>query len=257
MCLILIALQQHPRYPLIIAANRDEYFDRPAAPAHFWPEAPRLLAGRDLKAGGTWLGITREGRFAAVTNVREPDRHQPDALSRGDLTCQFLLGSANPADYLQQLQARADRYNGFNLICGDIHRLHHYSNRNGAPTVLGSGLHGVSNHLLNTPWPKVTGGKAALATMIGKGDFTLDDLLTVLNQREAAPDHNLPDTGVGLPMERVLSSRFIHAPAMGYGTRVSTALRISHEGLAEWREWTWNPQGQCTERAEHDFQVQV
>lgn len=256
MCLILIALQQHPRYPLVIAANRDEYFDRPAAPAHFWPEAPQLLAGRDLKAGGTWLGITRQGRIAAVTNVREPGRHRPDALSRGELTSQFLLGHARAADYLQQLQARAEHYNGFNLICGDLQQLYHYSNRSGAPTALRPGLHGISNHLLDTPWPKVTGGKTALARVLAQPEFTLDELLALLNQRDPAPDDQLPDTGVGLLVERALSSRFIHAPAMNYGTRVSTALRIDHAGWAEWREWTWNPQGECIERAEHDFQVQ-
>lgn len=257
MCLILIALQQHPRYPLIVAANRDEYFSRPAAPAHFWPEAPQLLAGRDLHAGGTWLGITREGRFAAVTNVREPDRHKHDALSRGDLTCQFLLATAPAPDYLQQLHTSRDLYNGYNLICGDINQLYHYSNRADTPTPLTTGLHGISNHLLDTPWPKVTSGKTALATAITQANFSLDDVLPVLNQREPAPDDALPDTGVGLPLERALSSRFIQAPFMGYGTRVSTVLRVSKEGDVEWREWTWNEQGECTQRAEHDFPLRL
>jgi uncharacterized protein with NRDE domain len=255
MCLILIAIHQHPRFPLVVAANRDEYFNRPAAPAHFWPEAPQLLAGRDLQAGGTWLGLTRSGRFAAVTNVREPGRNRADALSRGALTCEFLLGDQPARVYLQDLQARGDHYNGFNLICGDINRLYHYSNRGGDPVLLPTGLHGVSNHLLDTPWPKVTGGKAALAAVLADDDFTLDAVLPVLNQRDPAPDEQLPDTGVGLLMERALSSRFIQAPLVGYGTRVSTALRVDRAGNVEWREWTWNAAAKCVQVAEHDFSL--
>jgi uncharacterized protein with NRDE domain len=255
MCLILIAIGQHPRFPLVVVANRDEYFNRPAAPARFWPEAPQLLAGRDLQAGGTWLGLTRAGRFAAVTNVREPGRNRPDARSRGDLPTHFLLGDQPATHYLQDLQPHADRYNGFNLICGDIHRLYYYSNRGGDPMALQAGLHGISNHLLDTPWPKVTGGKAALADVLTHEDFSLDALLPVLNQREPAPDEQLPDTGVGLLMERVLSSRFIQAPFAGYGTRVSTALRVDHDGHAQWREWTWDETGNCVQVAEHDFSL--
>lgn len=255
MCLILIAIHQHPRFPLVVAANRDEYFNRPAAPASFWPEAPQLLAGRDLLAGGTWLGLTRSGRFAAVTNVREPGRNRPDALSRGALTCEFLLGDRPAQAYLQDLQTRGNQYNGFNLVCGDIKQLYHYSNRGGDPVLLPTGLHGVSNHLLDTPWPKVTGGKAALAAMLADDDFTLDAVLPVLNQRDPAPDEQLPDTGVGLLMERALSSRFIQAPLVGYGTRVSTALRVDTDGNVEWREWTWNAAAECVQVAEHDFSL--
>lgn len=256
MCLILIAIEQHPRYPLVVAANRDEFHARPALPAAFWPDAPRLLAGRDLQAGGTWLGITRQGRFAAVTNVREPGRNQPDALSRGELSSAFLLGTQPALDYLSALQRKADAYNGFNLVCGDAGNLFHYSNRNGDPVRLAAGLHGVSNHLLDTPWPKVSGGKADLAALLQQTDFAPEDLLALLNQRQIAPDNTLPDTGVGLAMERVLSSRFIHAPGMAYGTRASTVLRVTHDGKVQWREWSWNAAGECTQTQAHDFALE-
>lgn len=255
MCLILIALQQHSRYPLVIAANRDEYFSRPAAPADFWTNAPQLLAGRDLQAGGTWLGITRSGRFAAVTNVREPGRQRSDARSRGDLTTGFLTDTRDPLTYLAQLQAEADAYNGFNLICGTPDSLFHYSNRAAVPVRLQAGLHGVSNHLLDTPWPKLVSGKQALGDLVSKGEFSLDDLLPVLDHREPAPPHLLPDTGVGSLMESVLSSRFIHAPAMDYGTRVSTALRVDARGRVEWQEWTWDRNGQCIDVRRHGFEL--
>ncbi|MEZ5506646.1 MAG: NRDE family protein [Gammaproteobacteria bacterium] len=166
MCLILIALQQHSRYPLVIAANRDEYFRRPAAPADFWADTPQLLAGRDLQAGGTWLGITRSGRFAAVTNVREPGRQRSDARSRGDLTTGFLTDTRDPQDYLAQLGAEADTYNGFNLICGTPNSLvplfHTAPRRRSCPAAGGPAISGVSNHLLDTPWPKLVSGKQAL-----------------------------------------------------------------------------------------------
>lgn len=257
MCLILIALHQHSRYPLVVAANRDEFFERPAAAAEFWPDAPQLLAGRDLQAGGTWLGATRNGRFAAVTNVREPDQTRPDARSRGELTSGFLLGHASAEDYLSELQPVGNQFNGFNLICGTVHQLFHYSNRSPAPIALTSGVHGVSNRVLDTPWPKVTGGKAELTTLLQQSTFNLDEVIPILNQRNPAADETLPDTGVGLVMERMLSSRFIHAPLTGYGTRVSTVLRVDITGQVEWKEWSWNSAGECESVRDHRFPLSV
>ena len=253
MCLILIALNHHPRYPLVMAANRDEYFRRGTAPAAFWPDAPNLLAGRDLEAGGTWLGITRSGRLAAVTNVREPSRNDPQAHSRGELTRDFLLGDESPQQFLTNLQSRADAYNGFNLLVGAPDALLYYSNRDQTPRTLPPGLHGVSNHLLNSPWPKVEQGKAALGQLLDQPAFALEDLLPLLNNRAQAPDVQLPDTGVGPELERILSSRFIHAPALGYGTRASTALRLDHHGRVEWMEWTWAPDGNLAKTITETF----
>ena len=256
MCLILIAINQHARYPLVVVANRDEFHTRPATPMDFWPQAPSLLAGRDLQAGGTWLGITRQGRFAAVTNVREPGLNRSDALSRGELPLQYLAGTLTASQYLAELQARAQSYNGFNLLCGTLAQVLHYSNRVEAPTALGSGVHGISNAVLDTPWPKVTTGKAALAAVLSQPDFELDDLLPVLNQRAAAPDASLPDTGVGLAMERILSSRFINAPELAYGTRASTVLRVSNQGQVQVKEWSWNDQGALAGLRHYDFMLE-
>lgn len=262
MCLILLALDRHPRYPLVLVANRDEYFSRPAAPAAFWPDAPDLLAGKDLSAGGTWLGITRQGRLAAVTNVREPGRNRADARSRGELTTRFLQGQQPVEHFLDQLQQQGDAYNGFNLLCGQInpdtaHQLYHFSNRASAPQPLQPGLHGISNHLLDTPWPKLTSGRSALAAVLHQEDFLLDDLLPVLDHRLPAADADLPDTGVGLPMERILSARFIQAPEIGYGTRASTVLRVDRDGRVEWKEWSWDADGSLTRAVRHGFTLEA
>lgn len=150
MCLLVLAFRQLPGEPVLLAANRDEFHDRPAAPAQFWPEAPRLLAGRDLLAGGTWLGLTRHGRFAAVTNYREPPRGTAPRASRGHLVRDYLLGAATAGDYLRALQRRADDYAGFNLLLGDAGQLWWYSNRGGPPQRLAPGVYGLSNALLDT-----------------------------------------------------------------------------------------------------------
>ncbi len=239
MCLILLAWQAHPDYPLVIAANRDEYFDRPTAPAQFWSDAPRLLAGRDLQSGGTWLGITREGRFAALTNFREPE--QPPAAapapSRGELVSAFLTGQQSPVAYLTELEESAQRqqaanYRAFNLLCGTLDgELYYYSNR--APSERSThsriapvtpGIHGLSNRLLDTPWPKVTRGKKALEQALP----TLPDvapLFQLLSDETRAADQDVPHTGISLEWERVLSSAYIRAPH--YGTRSSTVLMFN------------------------------
>lgn len=255
MCLILLALDQHPRYSLVLATNRDEFFARPTTPAAFWPEAPDLLAGRDLQAGGTWLGITRQGRLAAVTNVREPGGLRAGARSRGDLTGAFLLSQQPAAGYLDELQGRGGDYNGYNLICGDVNgELYYQSNRQRGLQPLAAGFHGISNASLDTPWPKVVQGQAALHAVLIQEDFLLDDLLPVLNNRNPAPDEQLPDTGAGQTMERMLSSRFIHSA--GYGTRASTILRVDREGRVEWKEWRWNGDGELEGATRYGFNLQ-
>jgi uncharacterized protein with NRDE domain len=234
MCLIFVALDAHPNFRIVIAANRDEFYDRPAAPASFWHEAPQLLAGRDLRAGGTWLGITRAGRVAALTNYRDAASGSAGAPSRGRLVSNFLLSREPPVPYLEKISADASRYNGFSLLVGQGARFYYYSNRSEGIRMLGPGIHGLSNHLLDTPWPKVEKGKEALKSLLARESFCPEDLFHFLLDREAAPDGLLPDTGVGLKMERMLSPVFVHSP--GYGTRSSTVILLDRTGRAAFTE---------------------
>jgi len=239
MCLILIAWEKHPRWRLVAAANRDELHARPTAPAEWWgPQAPDLLAGRDLQEGGTWLGVTRAGRFAAVTNIREPQRTIPGAPSRGHLVGNFLLSRAPSLGYLAGLMPLAQAFNGFNLLVMDGVTLAWLSNRAPAMRTLPPGVYGVSNHLLDTPWPKVVRGKDDLraALALDDGDALEARLFESLARRDPAPDGELPDTGVGTEVERALSSAFIATPE--YGTRSSTVLLIGRDGEARMTERT-------------------
>lgn len=229
MCLILIAWRAHPDYPLVVAANRDEFFARPSAAAAFWSEAPQVLAGRDLEAGGTWLGASREQRFAALTNYREGGRPAADARSRGALVADFLTGDASPAAYLAQVAARSADYNGFNLFVADDQRLAYYANRgNDQPRWLNPGIYGLSNHLLDTPWPKLATAKArfaaALAELPKQAPF-----FDLLADQEIVADAQLPETGVPLEWERILSAVFVRCG--NYGTRASTLLTRHRQGL--------------------------
>ncbi|MGV8059272.1 MAG: NRDE family protein [Smithellaceae bacterium] len=224
MCLILFAYKIHPTYPLIVAANRDEFYDRRSSPVEFWEDAPQILAGRDLKAGGTWLGITREGKFAAITNYRDPVAFKTRAPSRGKLIKNFLRGSSSAADYVNKISKQAGLYNGFNLICADKADLFVYSNRADMQK-LTAGIYSLSNRFLDTPWPKMVRGKKALAAaMTERGPALEAALFTILANRKIAPDNKLPSTGVGVEWERLLSSIFIESPS--YGTRSSTVLLI-------------------------------
>jgi uncharacterized protein with NRDE domain len=228
MCLILFAWKMHENFPLVLAANRDEFHERPSAPAAFWEDAPDLLAGRDLREGGTWLGITREGRLAALTNYRDPTSLKIGAPSRGRLVCDYLRGREIPEAYLLRIAPDADLFNGFNLLVGDPERLFCFSNR-GARERLDPGIYGLSNRLLDTPWPKVERGKTALlALLAGKQDPSPETLFDLLTDRTRPPDDRLPDTGVGLAWERILSPLFIESPV--YGTRSSTVLLIDRRG---------------------------
>lgn len=222
MCIIALAWQVQVDFPLIAAANRDEFYARPAAPARFWTDQPSLLAGRDLREGGTWLGVTRTGRFAALTNVREPG--QPSgSRSRGLLVAEFLRGDAAPMAYLQAVAASGTLYGGFNLLVADGGTLAWYSNRHVEPQRLSPGVYGVSNHLLDSPWPKVQRLKSGLAASLEAGAGA-NDVLTLLSNNDQPADADLPDTGVGLAMERLLGPCFIRAPH--YGTRCSTVVRL-------------------------------
>jgi uncharacterized protein with NRDE domain len=240
MCLILFAHRAHPDYRLVVAANRDEWFRRPTAPAGFWADAPGLLAGRDLEQQGTWLGVTTTGRFAAVTNFRDPGSHRPGAPSRGRLVSDFLRGTATPLAYLEDLQSAAAAYNGFSLLVGDAGSLGCFSNRDGEVRELGPGVYGLSNGLLDEPWPKVRLGKARLARRLDDG-LDADALLALLDDDGIAPDHELPRTGVGVEWERRLSSLRVRAD--GYGTRSSTALLIGAGGGVTFAERSFDAAG--------------
>jgi uncharacterized protein with NRDE domain len=238
MCLVLFAGHTHSAYPLVVAANRDERFDRPAAPAAWWSDAPHVLAGRDLQGRGTWMGVTRDGRWAAVTNVREPSVPQrPDAPSRGDLVAGFLRGDDDARTYAARIATRAAEWNGFNLLLGGAEGVWWLSNRAPGPARVEPGVHGLSNALLDTPWPKVERGRDDLARILAGPEEEMEEaLFRTLALRDPAPDTRLPDTGVGLEWERALSSPFIALP--DYGTRASTVLLIGQDGTVRFTERT-------------------
>lgn len=224
MCLILFAIDAHPQYPLILAANRDEFFARRTQSLHWWQERPDVLAGKDLEAGGTWFGVRRDGRIAAITNYRQPsDMTWP--TSRGQLAHDFLFGDATPLQFLQQLEKTADQYAGFNLLLGDKGSYWHFSNRSEKPpTQVTAGVHGLSNALLDTDWPKVSRGCDALRHEL-KGDVSIKALFDILTDTQIAADSELPETGVGIDKERFLSPLFIRSA--DYGTRASTILTLN------------------------------
>lgn len=243
MCLLVLAYKTHPRYHLILIANRDEYYDRPTAPAEFWPDYPHVLGGRDLKAGGTWLGITRQGRMAAITNFRDPKSYKPGLPSRGRLVADFLVGQETAERYANHVLRHGHKYNGFNLILGDQDKVLWYSNRTGKIKLLPPGLYGLSNHLLDTPWPKVVKAKEGLAKLMNDKRFPrVDALFSLLEDNALAPDEELPETGVGHEWEKVLSAIFVRSP--NYGTRSSTILLMEKGGKTTFIEKTHNGFGQ-------------
>jgi len=240
MCLILLAYQHHPRYRLVLAANRDEFYDRPTRALDFWPDHPDIAAGRDLKQMGTWMGITRKGRLAAITNYREAGVQRADAPSRGHLVADFLAGQIPAPRYLQQLRNSGQHYNGFNLIISDDRGLYYYSNRGGPAASLQAGIYGLSNRLINTDWPKVRHGRDRLTDILAENehDIDRDRLMELLQSQNLAPDDQLPDTGVGRQWERILAPIFITSPT--YGTRASSLLTIDHQDKVHFTEITWD-----------------
>lgn len=239
MCLIILAIEAHPEYPLVIAANRDEYYHRPTTPLAFWEDMPEVLAGRDLAGGGTWLGISRTGRLAAVTNYRDPVLQDPDARSRGLLVSGFLTGNT-PADvYFNNLLDAEKNYNGFNLVAGDMGgHLWWMSNVSKELKQLKPGICGVSNRLLDTPWPKIETAKSRLHGVLASGSgLDIEAIFSILSDTSTPDDHRLPDTGVGLEWERVLSPIFVASDI--YGTRSSSVILYHHSGKLTFWERTW------------------
>jgi len=249
MCLILFSYKSHPEYPLVVAANRDEFYDRPTQPLSYWNRNTNILAGQDLECKGTWLGVTLNGRFAAITNYREPHKNIDHAPSRGLLVSEFLSGTQNPEQYLADVQRRADQYHGFNLLIGDRATLYYYSNRGDGIVKLDPGVYGLSNHLMNTPWPKVEKGRRMFQTLLEKLEAesesesesmtSSDNLLKVLNGRTLPPDQLLPDTGVGMEWERILSPIFISSE--NYGTRSSSVIWVEYSGKVTFLERVYDP----------------
>lgn len=227
MCLIVFAWQIVPGLPLFAAANRDEFYARPAARAGWWNDHPDIYAGRDLQGGGTWMGITRDGRFAALTNFRSPFEQRSDAPSRGKLVVDYLAGKMSPEEYVEQAAEIGHRFNGFNLLIGSKDKMIWFSNagkedpRNGKP--LAPGIYGLSNGLLDSPWPKVVRTKAQFGSLLCQG-APEDAYFEMLSDTSRASDCRLPQTGVSLEWERVLSAACIESP--NYGTRTSTLVRI-------------------------------
>jgi uncharacterized protein with NRDE domain len=262
MCLVLIAWRADPESPLLLAANRDEFHARPALRADWWPDHPQILAGRDLDAGGTWLGLTRTGRFAALTNYRDPQRLRTAApsaaapsvaaLSRGSLAASLLESDASVAESLIYLREVAANYNGFNVIFSDGERLAIYESTRGRGRELGPGIYGLSNHLLDTPWPKVQNAKSRLqAALLDTTDPA--PLLALLRDDRPAPDEDLPRTGVSREWERLLSSAFVRA--QDYGTRCSTIIRIDARARAYFDEWSWDSVGADIGRISVQFEL--
>jgi uncharacterized protein with NRDE domain len=255
MCLILIAHKVHPAYPLVLAANRDEAYARATALAAFWPDHPRILGGRDLEQGGTWLGITRDGALAAVTNYRESGAVKSSTRSRGELAANYLRGQAAPAAYMNRLQSDVQAYNGFNLIAGNIHELWYGSNRGAQATIVRPGVHGLSNHLLDTPWPKVERGRKVMTELIQhKSQALIDGLFGLLAERTCARDDELPQTGVGQARERVLSPAFIVSPR--YGTRSSTVMLVDNHSEVCFIERTFGEHGMPGETTRVQFTLE-
>lgn len=227
MCLIAFALNVHPDYPLILVANRDEFYERPTAYAQFWEDQPNVLGGRDLKGGGTWIGVSTSGKITAVTNYRDPKNISATAKTRGDLTKDYLISDTPALAYMQGVEAEASFYNGFNLLLFEEGKGHYFSNYGDKIHALDKGVFGLSNALLDTPWPKLEKLKSSFSRAI-QSDFDVASLLELLTDNQTADDDQLPETGVPYAWEKALSSICIATP--NYGTCCSTVILVNHEG---------------------------
>lgn len=245
MCLILFAFKACAEYPLIVAGNRDESYDRPTASAAFWHDHPDIYAGRDLEVGGTWMGLTLTGRFAAVTNFRDgyPNGKGTAPRSRGDLAGGYLTSDVTAHTYLQGVAGRQKEYAGFSTLAGDLESLWYLSNYGQGVEAVEPGVHGLSNHLLDTPWPKVSGGRSELAEIIQADAPSMPEkLFAMLADRSVAPEHQLPNTGVGIAREKQLGPKFI-ARDDRYGTRASTVIIVDRRGGVYYAERSFGGHG--------------
>ena len=252
MCIAYLAISAHPEWPLFIAANRDEFHRRPTVPAAPWRHHPDVISGIDAQAKGSWLGFTQQGRYALVTNYRDPSRLISNAPSRGELVSQYLVSDVAPAAYADQVHQNGSLYNGFNLIVGDSTAARYVGNRSGQsePTSMQPGRYIISNHLLNTPWPKANRLRLALDLFpLGELEQSLTPVFDILKDSVQALDHALPETGLSIERERLLSSPFIISP--DYGTRCSTVIAVHISGRRIFSEVSYDASGLCTQR--HDW----
>lgn len=255
MCIISFQVKNHPIYKLILLANRDEFYGRPTKKAHFWGDHPNLLAGRDLQAMGTWMGITKQGRIAALTNYRDPKSEKQFNKSRGDIVTSFLTSNILAEHFLSDLQDRRHEYDGFNLIVGTVDQLFYYSKQENDIVTITPGTYSVSNAALNTPWPKVEKARQTLEQYVkGVNEIEMESLFAQLHDNEIARDEVLPKTGVELDLERQLSPIFIQTE--NYGTRCSTVLLVTHNNKVTFTERTFN-QGNFKEDVNQSFQIQI
>lgn len=253
MCLIFIALNDHPNYKLIVAANRDEFYQRRTAGAAFWNDHPDVLGGRDLEAMGTWMAVNRQGKISMVTNYRDLSNINPQAPSRGQLVSEFLINGETPARYLKALEPHGKEYNGFNLLVGNQDELFYYSNYQKGVMKVDAGFYGLSNHLLETPWPKVVRGKQKVKPLLEKDKVDPEQLLDVLYDIEQAPTDELPDTGIGLEREKALSSMFIKTP--NYGTRCSTVVTVNQQNQLTFTERVYDVNDFSFKTNRFEFQI--
>lgn len=253
MCILFIARDQRKDFPLIIAANRDEFHARPAKASHIWSSHPPIFAGKDLKAGGTWMGVTRSGRIAALTNIRQPGKERQDAKTRGELVVDYLTSRSSDLQFQTALKKRREKYNGFNLLHGTWRDLQVYNNETDGLSSVDPGIHGLSNGALNDPWPKVSRGVSALSQYCSQSDRLSEDaLFSLLKDNTEAPDSALPDTGVSKEWEKRLSPIFIQSEE--YGTRASTLVLVNRSGNASWSERTYDNQGRVIDQVTAHFQ---
>lgn len=252
MCLTILGWKTHARYRLVLAGNRDEFHDRATAPLGWWSDDARILAGRDLKAHGTWLGVARSGRFGVLTNFRDLQAPIEGAPTRGGLITRFLTGATSPKEFLDDLRGAAPRYSGFNLLVGGPRALYYFSNRGpSAPQVLAPGIYGISNHLLDTPWPKVTRTRARFADLLAQPEVRAEDMFAILNDREPAQPAELPNTGLPADWERVVSAPFILNER--YGTRSSSVLLVERTGRTILHERRFDSSGVQTGTTRFEF----
>ena len=255
MCLILFALHAHPKYKLVLAANRDEFFNRETQFAHFWDNDKNILAGKDMASGGTWMGMHSKGRFIAITNYRNPEREITNPTSRGSISREFLTYSESTSEFIGRISGIRQQFNGYNLLLSDnsFQNIVHYSNITDKTHIINKGIHGLSNALLDSPWPKVELGKKYLTEAISSPTFQPEDLISILKNRDAAPDHLLPHTGISTDLEKKLSPVFISMK--GYGTRCSTALLVDKKNEVSFLEVSYNEQGEVINKIHQQVHI--